>query len=117
VHGDQVGRVPGGHLRRQLRIARPGDDVAADVNVGVFRVELVDHRGDDPAFALDLRHIRRAAELGAAFAEKALQIDLRPIAARVTVAAREEQRRNRQQVSQRTAVPAIARTICFWKST
>ena len=116
MHGDDVGRVARRHLRGELRIAGPGDDVDVDLDVGVFGVEAGDHRGDDPAFAFRLGDVGAAAIIGGALAEEALQIEVG--LALLGRAAAERQRREQagQQPLHRTAVPAIARTICFWKT-
>ena len=79
VHRHEIGRIARRHLRRQLRIAGPGDDVDVDVDVRVLGVEAVDQRGDDPALAFGLGDVGAAAIFGAAFAEEALQIEVRPV--------------------------------------
>ncbi len=115
MHGHDIGRVLGGHLGGELRIARPGDDVLAHFDVRVQRIEAIDHRGDDPALPLDLRQIGGRPELGRALAEEALEIDGRLVAAAFGAAPKHQRGEKHERAHHRTAVPAIARTICFWK--
>jgi hypothetical protein len=78
-------------------------------------VELVDHRRDDPALALHLRHVGGAAILRAAFAEEALQVDFGPLViAAARAAPGDQHHQDQEQPLHRTAVPAMAPTICFW---
>ena len=116
VHGHDVGGVARRHLRRQLRIAGPGDDVLRHGDVRVLGVELVDQRRDDPALALDLRNVGRRSVERAAFAEEALQIDAGALLACAARSGEQDGGDDERAADQRTAVPAIARTICFWKT-
>jgi hypothetical protein len=118
MHADDVGRVARRELCAQLRIARPGDDIAADRRAGVLGVELVDHRRDDAAFALGRGDIGRGAIGRAAFAEEALQIDFTVVRAAAAAAAGGEQGEAKCQGDpHRDAVPAIDWTMCFWNRT
>ena len=115
MHRHEVGRIARRHLRGQLRISRPGDDIDVDMQVGIFRVEAVDHRGDDSALALGLGDVDAAAIFGAALAEETLQIDVRLAVAPCAAAERQGKQQRCNHALHRTAVPAMARTICFWK--
>ena len=112
----KVRRIARRDLGRQLRISRPGNDVDVDMQVGVLGIEAVDHRGDDPALTLGLGDVHAAAIFGAAFAEEALQVDVR-LAVVLTAASKGQSGKDSEQRAlHRIAVPAIARTICFWKT-
>ena len=116
VHGHQVGRVPRGNLCGKLRIAGPRDDIDVDVDVGVLGIEAVDQSSDDPALALGFGDVDAAAILRATLTEETLQIE---VDAMIGLRAAAERQRNQQSGSEtphRTAAPAIARTICFWKT-
>ena len=86
------------------------------MHVGIFGVEAVDQRRDDSAFAFGLRDVDAAAIFGAAFAEEALQVDVRLVVGRSAAAEREHCEQCERSPLHHTAVPAIARTICFWKT-
>jgi hypothetical protein len=68
----------------------------------------------------DLRDVGGAAIFGAALAEEALQVDFgalalaRGDAAAAAAASGKQRRRDDEEAPHFTAVPAMARTICFW---
>src|SRR5439155_9246135 len=105
-------------LRRQLRIARPGDDVDVHLQVGILGLEAVDEGRHDPAFALGRADVGAAAVDRAAFPEEALDGDLGAFRACVAAADEGGERESSDEASNslhRTAAPAMAATICFWK--
>lgn len=117
VHGDQIGRVAGRDLRGELGIAGPGDDVDVDRDIGILGLEAVDQGGQDAALAVRGGDVDALPVDRAAFAEEALDDDLGAAATARAAAEREqgEQRQRQAGLHHRTAVPAMARMICFWK--
>lgn len=77
VDGDDVRRITGRKLRRQLVVTRPFDRGHAYVHVRIVGIELVDQRRDDAAFPDGLADVGIGAELRVAGAEKALHGELR----------------------------------------
>ncbi|HSV13453.1 MAG TPA: hypothetical protein VLI90_04295 [Tepidisphaeraceae bacterium] len=57
-----------------------------------------------------------AAVLGAALAEEALEVDVRLVVASRAAAERKDEQKRGGDPPHRSAAPAIARTICFWKT-
>ena len=116
VHRHQVGWIARGDLRGQLRIAWPGDNIDVDVDVRVLGVEAVDQSRNDPALAFGFGDIDAPAIFGTAFAEEALQVDVRSMVRLGAAAQRQHHEKRGGEPLHRTAAPAIARTICFWKT-
>ena len=87
-----------------------------DVNVGVLGIEAVDQRRDDAALALGVGDVGAAAIFRAAFAEETLQVDVGAVVWLGAAAERQRHQQRRREPLHRTAAPAIARTICFWKT-
>src|SRR5207245_1322991 len=102
----------------ELGVAGPGDDVDVDMDVRVLGLEAVDEGGDDAAFALGRADVDAVAVDGAAFAEEALDGDLGALRAGAAAAGEGgegEGGGEGVEPPHRTAAPAIAATICFWK--
>ena len=123
--GRPAGRLdaePGAGVRRRdaepdgRPVALAQDVFHVDVDVRILGVEAVDHRCDDPALSFGRSNVGFPAIFGAAFAEEALEIDVGLVVGLGTTAEREREQQCGGGASHRTAVPAIARTICFWKT-
>ena len=70
MHGNKIRRVARGQRGGELVVAGPIHHVHADMDVSVLRIELVDERGHDPAFALCRGDFRDTAILRLAGAEQ-----------------------------------------------